>query len=441
MYVYTCPWCRDMTRLQHTHHIEPFKTRHFGKAFSSDITGDGPRSRSMTIASALGGVLADLVPQIHPTVSNSQINPTTVSSAQIHPTVSNSPTPQIAAALPVTLTTDETMVNRVEAYAGDTRLVDVEPNHIGNLLRLGDPISFIPNKFLKRLRLVWIKFMQKALDTDAAIDWKKYFLLPTVLFDNIGVSAPVIKTTLASRLLLLEQDNWDSITLDSLSIRAVHRAVSDMQYESQRNKLVMKCARAGELSKAMAVALRERGMVLSPLETFSKLEAKFPQLESSITDTEFHQILNYQLPDDIQRIEVSVAVVANIVRRLKNLVKPGLDKMRNEHLKALFGTFNNSTDPEEAEFRSVYTKIINRLISGDIPQEVACLFRDIDLFAVPKGDSTDVRPIVPIAWTGKSPVLLVTKLAESLTILTSVTYSTAWKEVDWKKLFTLSEVQ
>ena len=82
--------------------------------------------------------------------------------------------------------------------------------------------------------------MQKALDTDTALNWKKYFLLPTVLFDNIGVSASVIKTTLASRLLLLEQDEWDSITLDSLSIRVTHRAVFDMQYENLRNKLVMK---------------------------------------------------------------------------------------------------------------------------------------------------------------------------------------------------------
>ena len=76
---------------------------------------------------------------------------------------------------------------------------------------------------------------------------------------------------------------------------------------------------------------------------------------------------------------------------VKRMVKHGFDRMRHEHLKALFGSaFQN--DPVEAEFRAVYTKVINRIINGDMPSAVMPLFRDIELIAIPKAGN-DIRPI------------------------------------------------
>jgi hypothetical protein len=51
---------------------------------------------------------------------------------------------------------------------------------MGKIVVAENSISFIPQKFLRRLRLFWIQVMQRALDNDGELDWKKYFLLPVM---------------------------------------------------------------------------------------------------------------------------------------------------------------------------------------------------------------------------------------------------------------------
>ena len=101
-------------------------------------------------------------------------------------------------------------------------------------------------------------------------------------------------------------------------------------------------------------------------------------------------LLRHQLSDDVERIEVPVEKVVFVVGNLKRMVKCGFHKMRHEHLKDLFGkTFR--ANPEEAEFRTIYTKLINRLINGEMPATVLPLFRDIEVVAIPK-KGNDIRP-------------------------------------------------
>ena len=74
---------------------------------------------------------------------------------------------------------------RTALHASDL-LTDISPCELGQLVFVSNSISFIPEKLIRRLRLLWIKYMQYALDSDTTAAWKKYFLLPLVLFDASG---------------------------------------------------------------------------------------------------------------------------------------------------------------------------------------------------------------------------------------------------------------
>ena len=73
-----------------------------------------------------------------------------------------------------------------EARPVDEKLIDVPPSEMGKIVVTENSISFIPQKFLRRLRMLWIQVMQRALDKDEELDWKKYFLLPVILFDSVA---------------------------------------------------------------------------------------------------------------------------------------------------------------------------------------------------------------------------------------------------------------
>ena len=276
-----------------------------------------------------------------------------------------------------------------EAARQDIPLLDFEPEHMGNLAAIQNSIAFIPSKFIRRLRLLWIKYLQRALDTDEVMDWKKYFLLPVILFDSGAASSSSdLKKNMSQRITLLEVDNWDSFTFLSLSIRKdnVHQQGS----EDKLYALAKKFAKAGELSKALKVLLRSNSEEMQVEGIEEKLRSKFPApTGDDLVDME--ALLRHQLSDDVERIEVPVEKVVFVVGNLKRMVKCGFDKMRHEHLKDLFGkTFQ--ANPEEAEFRTIYTKLINRLINGEIPATVLPLFRDIEVVAIPK-KGNDIRPI------------------------------------------------
>ena len=91
--------------------------------------------------------------------------------------------------------------------------------------------------------------MQRALDNDGELDWKKYFLLPVILFDSVAApDAKVLKQTLAQRIGLLETDQWDSFTVGSLSLptgRKAHGQLSIEDHEVLLHTLAKKYAKAG----------------------------------------------------------------------------------------------------------------------------------------------------------------------------------------------------
>ena len=164
----------------------------------------------------------------------------------------------------------------VPARQADILLVDMDPEQMGNLVAVQNSISFIPSKFIRRLRLLWIKYLQRALDSDDIMDWKKYFLLPVILFDaGAAASSSDLKKNMSQRISLLEVDNWDSFTFFSLSIRKDNVA-QQTGSEAKLYALAKKYAKEGELSKALKVLLRSKSDDIQIEGTLEKLRSKFP---------------------------------------------------------------------------------------------------------------------------------------------------------------------
>ena len=75
----------------------------------------------------------------------------------------------------------------------------------------------------------------------------------------------------------------------------------------------------------------------------------------------------------------------------KNMIRPGLDKLRYEHLKAFVGHLNEPL-PDEERFCKNLACLITIILRGQEPSELLPALRDNEIIAIPKGH-TDVRPI------------------------------------------------
>jgi len=88
--------------------------------------------------------------------------------------------------------------------------------------------------------------------------------------------------------------------------------------------------------------------------------------------------------EDLQKILISKG-------RLK---APGYDMLRFEHVKALFAVHSNHINDSIQAYRECLSKIINMIISGNLPPGAASFIRGINLSALLKKEgSDDIRPI------------------------------------------------
>src|SRR4051794_27621772 len=73
--------------------------------------------------------------------------------------------------------------NFVTGYSNETGMLEVDFDKIGTLLGLTNSIRFIPEKFVKKTRKVFIKFMSLVVtEKHLVLHWKKFLMLPTVIF-------------------------------------------------------------------------------------------------------------------------------------------------------------------------------------------------------------------------------------------------------------------
>ena len=272
----------------------------------------------------------------------------------------------------------------------DTQIDRIPINRIGEILKFKSSVSFIPNRLIKRMRKIWIKYMTKIKDNGQPNDWLRYFLLPTILLESQVSSSKEIKIFIQSRLKLLEEDDWSKFTVGTMGMK--------VPFQTQRagtvDKTVIRYAQAGEISKASEALIRGRTYIEPNDQVVQRLREKHPDQNPQNTAALKKAIDDFKLDDSHPPILASIESVRKILYDSKNLIRPGLDKMRYEHLRFLYGVKDPDSvgSPEIEEFQYLYVDIINKIIEGNVPQAVSALFRDTELFAVAKG-TDDIRPI------------------------------------------------
>ena len=83
-----------------------------------------------------------------------------------------------------------------------------------------------------------------------------------------------------------------------------------------------------------------------------------------------------------------------VINNTKNLIRPGLDKLRYDHLKKFIGE-RTKGEQNEAQYRftEALARITELIANGLFPAAIGDIFRDNELLALPKPGSDDVRPI------------------------------------------------
>jgi hypothetical protein len=161
---------------------------------------------------------------------------------------------------------------QVDDIHNDISLIPIDQiplNRLGELLTLKQSVSFIPNNLIKRIRKVWIRYMQRIKDRGDSIDWRRYFLLPSILFESQPTSTRELKIFISSKLKLLEKDDWSKFTLSNLEKRMPPKSGNSDLVER-----VMKYIKGGEIRKATQVLMRSDAPLTE--NVFEKLQGKHP---------------------------------------------------------------------------------------------------------------------------------------------------------------------
>ena len=224
--------------------------------------------------------------------------------------------------------------------------------------------------------------------------WKKFILLPTLLFVQ---PANNMCDTIDKRINKLLNNEWD-FTVGQFRHREIfqtQRNARNNRNEIYNNKFtnqqhrVYQHIQKGNLSSAFRILCSDPNPTPATQENFNTLKSKHVQpidFPNFPTNAEYQQVLNYQ--PDLQHCVLHLDI-ASIVFTQKELIAHGYDKLRYEHLKALLGS-RRDKEADETEFGEQLAQIITLIINGKVPQEIHVLFADCEVIAGEK-----CRPIAP----------------------------------------------
>jgi hypothetical protein len=281
-------------------------------------------------------------------------------------------------------------------YTENTKLEDISPEHFGFLAFVGNSATFVPERYIKKIRKVYNKYMLKIVSEPAEENWKKFLLLSAIIYDtDFSQQLRIRKDNLVERLDKLLDDNWENFTIGSLS-KKNRREKNDFT-EKEIHNTALRMLKAGEIGKAFNKIKQDKRIIMPTREILEKIKEKHPEAEEdSITQEEKESIFGYNImrDNDVIPIEIQCSQIETILAKSHNLVAHGLDKTRYEHLKILFATNDKEAENKAdiMEFRTLFTEVIQRISRGDVPDNICPIFRDFESVALPKNDN-DIRPI------------------------------------------------
>jgi hypothetical protein len=272
----------------------------------------------------------------------------------------------------------------------EINILDLNGDQFGVLTGIRNSMSNVPNDCFTLFRQVYAKYMTAIIDDPTSvISWKKFILLPVVLLISPEQERgnAILKQRIRQISACLLADDWSSFTIESLSKRpskgfsSSHPDCSNDRYDELTHRYV----RAGELSKAMSLLNGDSHSNPPSQSTLQTLKKKFPS-HSDIDSTRSAQIraraATFSLPPQIEKYTISPDALRKRLRKSKNLVHHGIDKLRYEHLFALTGLSNPKPSDLETSVTTLLATIITYIANGNIPSELASFFQDNEVSAV-----------------------------------------------------------
>jgi hypothetical protein len=163
--------------------------------------------------------------------------------------------------------------------------------------------------------------------------WKRFFLLPVILFvryQDIGIKQGI---KLACEKIL--NDDW-SFKLGDFVKRNSHRTPMTLEIRKERAiRKAMLCAQKGEIGKAVKVIARKTDLPVPSSDIFVKLQDKHPEINPDLSSGEdMYNILNFKASLE-DRIVISSAEMFHIIMNRKGQRRPGHNNDRYEFWKSM----------------------------------------------------------------------------------------------------------
>jgi hypothetical protein len=184
-------------------------------------------------------------------------------------------------------------------YADNTNILDIDPKHLGGILcAIAQSYSIIPGGLESLIRRVYTEYQIRLVEDPSSDNWKKFFLLPTILFDaRREMNNKERKCSIKSAAEKLLSQDWSSFTLSFYTRRS--NSHKETQEQESVHKRVSKQVRSGELSKGLKTLNSDRRIVPLNQDTFDQLKSKFPlPCDHNVPVDEVRQTMEFAVPRD-----------------------------------------------------------------------------------------------------------------------------------------------
>ena len=299
---------------------------------------------------------------------------------------------------------DQAVRRLTDKYNSNTKLIDISVEDIGIFGLLSPSIIYIPKLMVSKVRSVFNRYLKELLDDITSVEkWKKWYLIGIILFNGTKVQSMnnYINET-ANKLL---EDRWDFrlATLSTLSgKKRMHESDSERTSEWAQKLISM-----GELSRAARSLIADKRSIPKSKETAEELrKLHFGTREASTpSNEELARMWSYPSVNDPNGLILTISgkMIEENLRKMGKLVSPGLDQIRAEHVKLLWGVWETDPDPQTLQFRDLYTRLANSYMAGRVPAAARSLAYDKKLVALAKPGKPldDIRPISLIPFHRK----------------------------------------
>ena len=266
----------------------------------------------------------------------------------------------------------------------DLRICDLHPNMFVIFVGIKPSMEFIPSDCVVIIRKVYILIMREVQNATpntatAILAWKRFWLLPLILFtqsNGIGNARNHIKTSVKK----IMAGDWNTFTIGSLAMRkkpVARKPSTDSGFKESR---ITKLINTGQVSRAYGVLKNDTKRTVV-MDNKNKLDLRrlYPlrNKEHGIDPHTLSQIRDHRgtvRQEDFR--EVSLDNLSRTIHGRSKGIAPGLNGCRFEYIQYIQNMWGFTDHPDQIEFRTLYTYIINKIMYAEIPGVLFPLWAD-----------------------------------------------------------------